>query len=57
MEACGGEFHKVVAQSHHCLARVYECYAEHEMSSKEVMRDRRVARLGGDGGSMGESIP
>ena len=52
-----GEFHEVVAQSHNCLARVYECFAEHAMSSKEVMRDRRVARLGGDGGKLGEDIP
>ena len=35
---------------------MYECYAEHSMSSKEVMRDRRVARLGGDGDQMGEDI-
>ena len=46
-----------MAQSHHCLACVYECYAEHSMSSKEVIRDRRVARLGGDGSQMGEDIP
>ena len=43
IEACGGEFHKFVAQSHRCLARVYECYTEHSLSSQEVMRDRRVA--------------
>jgi hypothetical protein len=57
IEACGGEFHEVVAQSHHCLACVYELYTEHSMSSKEVVRDRRVARLGGDGDQMGEDIP
>ena len=57
IEACGGKFHEVVVQSHNCLARVYGCYIEHTMSSKEVMGDRRVVRLGGDGGSMGESIP
>ena len=57
IEACGGEFHEVVAQLHHCLAHANECYAEHSMSSKEVIRDRRVARLGGDGGQMGEDIP
>ena len=28
IETCGGEFHEPVAQSHHCLACVYECYAE-----------------------------
>ncbi len=28
IKACGGEFHEVVAQSHHCLACVYECYIE-----------------------------
>ena len=50
IEACGGEFHEVVAQSHHCLARMYEYYTEHSMSSKEVIRDRRVARWGGNGG-------
>ena len=50
IEACGGEFCEFVAQSHHCLAREYECYTEHSMSSMEVMRDRRVARLGGIGG-------
>ena len=27
------------------------------MSSKEVVRDRRVARFGGDGGQMGDDIP
>jgi hypothetical protein len=27
------------------------------MSSKEVIKDRRVARLGGNGGRMGEDIP
>ena len=37
IEACGGESHEFVAQSHHFLARVYECYAEHSMSSLEVM--------------------
>ena len=42
---------------HRCLARVYECYAEHSMSSQEVMRDRRVARLGGVRGQMGEDLP
>ena len=52
-----GDFPKVVAQSHFCLARVYECFAENAMSSKEVMRDRRVARLGGDGGKSEEDIP
>ena len=50
IDACGGEFHEFVAQSHHSLAHVYECYAEHSMSSRDVMRDRRVARLGGGGG-------
>jgi hypothetical protein len=54
IEACGGEFHKFVAQLHCCLAHMYECYMEHSMSSREVMRDRRVARLGGIGGQMGE---
>jgi hypothetical protein len=48
IEACGVEFHEVVVQLHHFLACVYEYYAEHSMSSKEVRRDRRVARLGGD---------
>ena len=57
IEACGGEFHKVVVQPHHCLAHVHECYTEHSMSSKEVIRDRRVARLGGDGDQRGEDIP
>ena len=57
IEICGGEFHEFVAQSHHNLARAYECYAEHSMSSREVMRDRRVARLGGVGGQMGEDLP
>ena len=52
-----GDFHEVVAQLHFCLARVYECFAENAMSSKEVMRDRRVARLGGDGGKLEEDIP
>ena len=52
-----GEFHEVVAQSHYCLVLVYECFAKHAMSSKEVMRDRRVARLGGDGGKLEEDIP
>ena len=44
IEACGGEFHEFVAQSHCCLARSYECYTEHSVSSRKVMRDRRVAR-------------
>jgi hypothetical protein len=57
IEACCGEFHEFVAQSHHYLARAYECYAEHSMSYWEVMRDRRVARLGGVGGQMGEDLP
>lgn len=57
IETCGGEFHELVAQSHHCLACVYECYAEHLLSSKEVVRDRRVARFGGYGGQMGDDIP
>lgn len=57
IEVCGGEFHEFVAQSHNYLARAYECYAEHSMSSREVMRDRRVARLGGVGGEMGEDLP
>jgi hypothetical protein len=26
IEACGGEIHEFVVQSHCCLARVYECY-------------------------------
>ncbi len=51
------EFHEVVAQLHNCLPRVYEFFAEHAMSSKEVMRDKRVARLGGDGGKLEEDIP
>jgi CHAD domain-containing protein len=38
IEACGGEFPEVVAQSHYCLACMYECFAEHAISSKEVMR-------------------
>ena len=50
IEACGGKFHEIVAQPHRCLASTYECYSEHSMSSQEVMRDRRVARLGGIGG-------
>ncbi len=50
IEACGGEFHEFVAKSHHLLACAYECYAEHSMSSWEVMRDRRVARFGDIGG-------
>ncbi len=49
-----GEFHEVVAQSHNCLARVYECFAEDAMLSKDFMRDRRVAILGGDGGKLGD---
>ena len=57
IETCGGEFHELVAQSHHRLARLYECYAEHLLSSKEVVRDRRVARFGDDGGQMGDDIP
>jgi hypothetical protein len=57
IDACGGEFHEVVAQSHNCLARVYECFAEDAMLSKEFMRDRRVAKLGDDGGELGEDIP
>ena len=57
IEACGGEFHKFVAQSHHYLAGAYECYAEHSMLSREVTRDRRVARLAGVGGRMGEDLP
>jgi hypothetical protein len=36
---------------------MYECFAEHAMSSKEVMRDRRVARSGSNGGKLGEDIP
>ena len=57
IEICDGEFHELVAQSHHRLARLYECYAEHLLSSKEVVRDRRVARFGGNGGQMGDDIP
>ena len=38
IEACGEEFHEFVAQSHGYLAGAYECYAEHSMSSREVMR-------------------
>jgi hypothetical protein len=57
IDACEGDFYEVVAQSHSCLARVYECFAENAMSSKEVMRDRRLARLGGDGGKLEEDIP
>ena len=53
----GEEFHEVVAQSHNCLAHVYECFAEDAMLSKEFMRDRRVAKLGDDGGKLGEDIP
>ena len=34
IEACGGEFHELVAQSHCCLAQVYEFYAEHSMSCR-----------------------
>ena len=52
-----GGFHEVVAQSHNCLARVYECFAEDAMLSKDFMRDRRVAILGGNGGKLGEDIP
>ncbi len=48
IESGGGEFQEVVVQSHNHLAHMYECFAEHAMSSKEVMRDRRVARLGGN---------
>ena len=40
-----------------CSTIAYECYAEHSLSSREVMRDRRVARLGGIGDQMGEDIP
>ncbi len=50
IEACDGEFHKFVAQAHGFLARAYECYTEHTLSSREVMRDRRVAILGCIGG-------
>ena len=57
IEACGGEFHEFVVKSHPCLAQAYECYAEQSMSSREVMKDRRVARLGGIGGQMGDDIP
>ncbi len=57
IEACGGEFHKVVPQFHNCLALEYQCFAEHATSSKEVTRDRRVVRLGGDGGRTGDDIP
>ena len=56
IETCGGEFHELVGQLHHCLACAYECYAEHLLSSKEVARDRRVARFGGYGGQMGDDI-
>jgi hypothetical protein len=49
IEACVGEFHECVVQSHCCLACTYEYYAEHSMSSWEVMRDRRVARFSGVG--------
>ena len=54
IDACGGEFHEVVAQSHFCLARVYECFAEDAMLSSDFMRDRRVAILGGNGGKWGD---
>ena len=57
IETCDGEFHELVAQSHHRLARLYECYAEHLLSSKEVVRDRRVARFGGNGGHMVDDLP
>ncbi len=57
IEVCDGEFHEFVAQSHRYLACAPECYAEHSMSSCEVMRDRRIARLGGVGGQMGEDLP
>ena len=30
---------------------------EHLLSFKEVVRDRTVARFGGDGGQMGDDIP
>jgi hypothetical protein len=56
IEICDGEFHELVAQSHHRLARLFECHAEHLLSSKEVVRDRRVARFGGNGGQMGDDI-
>ena len=56
IEACGGEFHKIVEQLHHCLAHVFECYTDHSMLSNEVIRYRIIARLGGDGGQMGEDI-
>ena len=57
IEACGGESHEIVLQSHRCLALcAYECFAEHSMSSREVMRDRRVARFGGMGGRRGELV-
>ena len=42
---------------HHCLACVYECYADLSMSIKEDIGDMRVARLGGHGGQMVEDIP
>ena len=57
IETCGGEFHKLVAQLHHCLACVYKCYVEHLFSFKEDVRDKRVARFGGNGGQMGDDIP
>lgn len=57
IETCGGEFHKLVAQSHHCLARVHKYYATHLFSSKEVIRDRRVVRFDGDRGQMEDDIP
>jgi hypothetical protein len=36
---------------------MYECYAEHLLTSKEVIRDGRVARFGGNRGQMGDVIP
>ena len=44
-------------QSQNCLARMYECFVEDAMSSKEGMRDKRVARLRGNVGKLGEDIP
>jgi hypothetical protein len=57
IEACSGEFHEFVAQSHGLLACAYECYAEDSISSWEVVRERRVARFGRVGGQMGEDLP
>ena len=39
------------------MVRLRYQFVEHLLSSKEVVRDRRVARFGGYGGQMGDDIP